>query len=298
MQLFYSPDYVGAKHGFDTTRKSGWIAESLTNRPIDGVQLRQPEPITLEHLSLVHDIEYVKAVQTGEPVDLAESQGFTWDPALWRMVLASNGGVISAARAALTDGVGGSLSSGLHHARRDSGAGFCTFNGLAIAAKTLLDEGTVQSVLILDFDAHCGGGTADLIEGDDRIWQSDVSVSAFDHYSNRSNSELLDVTEAADYLPAIASALAQADRLGPFDLCIYNAGMDPYQGCDIGGLDGITADVLAEREHLVFDWCQQRSTPVAFVLAGGYVGSRLDQRALVDLHRLTITAAATRRVTA
>jgi hypothetical protein len=33
--------------------------------------------------------------------------------------------------------------------------------------------------------------------------------------------------------------------------------------------------------------------PIAFVLAGGYLGRRLDEEGLVDLHRLTLSAAAT-----
>ncbi|GEM_PF-3972919 len=39
--------------------------------------------------------------------------------------------VLAAVSAALEDGVAGSLSSGLHHARRDYDNGLCTFNGLA-----------------------------------------------------------------------------------------------------------------------------------------------------------------------
>ncbi|WP_430336278.1 hypothetical protein [Rhodococcus sp. ACT016] len=298
MKLYYCSDYVGAAYGFDTTRKAAWVADSLTHRPIDGVELLTPPPLTVADLERVHDPEYIRAVRTGEPWCLAESQGFDWDSALWPMVLASNGGVLAAARSALDDGVAGSLSSGLHHAKRDRGDGFCTFNGLAVAAKTLLAEGAARSVLILDLDAHCGGGTAQLIDRDPRVWHEDVSVSAFDHYSGHSNSALWDVNRADEYLSTVKQAVAQADRIGPFDLCLYNAGMDPHQGCDIGGLDGITAEILAQREQIVFDWCRQRSLPIAFVLAGGYIGSRLDQTTLVDLHRLTLIegARATTRV--
>lgn len=292
MKIYYSPDYVGAAYGFDTTRKAAWIADSLADRPIEGVEILTPPSLTSDDLERVHDAEYIQAVQTGEPRYIAESQGFDWDPALWPMVLASNGGVLAAARSALEDGVAGSLSSGLHHAKRGRGDGFCTFNGLVIAAKTLLDEGAVSSVLILDLDAHCGGGTAQLIDHDPRIWQEDVSVDEFDHYSGHTNSALWDVDHAEDYLLTVKRAVAQADRIGPFDLCLYNAGMDTYQGCGIGGLDGITAEVLAQRERIVFDWCRQRSLPVAFVLAGGYIGSHLDQATLVDLHRLTLAEGA------
>lgn len=292
MKLYYSPDYVGSAHGFDTTRKARWIADSLAARPIGGVDILAPSPLAVDDVLRVHQGGYVDAVRTGAPSMLAESQGFAWDPALWSMVLASNGGVLAAAHAALDDGVAGSLSSGLHHARYDEGSGFCTFNGLVIAAKALLAAAAVSSVLIVDLDAHCGGGTAQLIEGDTRIWHADVAVDGFDSYAGQSNSELSDVVDAADYLPAVQRALAHVDRIGPFDLCLYNAGMDPYQGCAIGGLAGITGDVLARREQLVFQWCRGRGVPVAFVMAGGYVGQGLAQQTLVDLHRLTIAGAA------
>jgi len=290
MQLYYSPDYIGAGHDFDTTRKAKWIADSLNSRPIAGAQMCTPVSATVADIERVHAHDYVTAVRTGSPLPLAESQGFEWDPDLWPMVLASNGGVLAAARAALTDGVAGSLSSGLHHAKYDRGDGFCTFNGLVITAKSLLASGEVTSVLILDLDAHCGGGTAALIADDQRILQLDVSVSLFDAYPPQLNSQLDEVSMADDYLPAVHKALAEADQ-SSWDLVIYNAGMDPYQGCDIGGLDGITGDILAEREQVVFDWCRQRSIPIAFVLAGGYIGADLSREGLVNLHRQTISAA-------
>ena len=50
--------------------------------------------------------------------------------------------------------------------------------------------------------------------------------------------------------------------------------------------------LIAQRERIVFDWCRRRALPVAFVLAGGYVGPRLGVEGLVGLHRLTLEAAA------
>ena len=38
-------------------------------------------------------------------------------------------------------------------------------------------------------------------------------------------------------------------------------------------------------------WAARRGTPTAFVLAGGYLGPKLDQAGLVELHRLTLDAA-------
>ncbi len=54
-------------------------------------------------------------------------------------------------------------------------------NSLVIAAKKTMEAGTT-SVMILDLDAHCGGGTASLIRGIPGIRQMDVSVTGFDCY--------------------------------------------------------------------------------------------------------------------
>jgi hypothetical protein len=123
-----------------------------------------------------------------------------------------------------------------------------------------------------------------------------VSVSAFDGYDPtghpRSIVEL--VTSGADYLDTIRRVL---DRLSTtkFDLVIYNAGMDPFERCDVGGLRGVTMATLDLREQLVFDWARAQAIPVAFTLAGGYTGPTLSRDKLVDLHLLTIDAAHPRR---
>jgi hypothetical protein len=70
--------------------------------------------------------------------------------------------------------------------------------------------------------------------------------------------------------------------------------MDPYEGCGIGGLPGITSEILSAREQLVFNWCRERKLAIAFVLAGGYIGDRLSEDGLVNLHRLTLSAATAR----
>lgn len=294
MRVYYSPEYVVSAHSFDTTRKSRWIADELMSRPLDGVTLTPPRPLDIEDILRVHDGEYVHAVRTGKPSHLAESQGFVWDSRMWDMAVHVNGGVLDASRAALTDGVSGSLSSGLHHAKHGYGSGYCTFNGLVVSARRLLEEGLVGSVLVLDLDAHCGGGTASLIRGDSRIAQLDVSVSQFDRYSGVPNARLRMVWEANRYLDAVADALAVCERT--FDLVLYNAGMDPYAGCDIGGIPGMYKAHLEERERMVFHWCRERGMPVAFVLAGGYTGAALSEIELVELHMLTVKAALSAKI--
>lgn len=148
MKLLHSPQVVSAAYDFPTTRKAGWVAESLIERPIAGVKIVEPRALEPGELD-VHDPAYVEAVMSGEPLELAESQGFEWDPRLPESVLAMNRGMVAAALDALSNGIAGCLGSGFHHAKRQRGDGFCTFNGIALAAKRVLAAGA-SSVLIID----------------------------------------------------------------------------------------------------------------------------------------------------
>jgi acetoin utilization deacetylase AcuC-like enzyme len=288
--LFYSPLYVAAGHGFDTTRKARWLHDSLLDAPIAGFEWRTPPPLDAARLARVHDRAYVDAVRLGRPLDLAESQGFAWDGGLWTSACAHTGGMVAAAHAALERGCAGSLSSGQHHARRDTGEGFCTFNGIALAARELAGAG--KRVLIIDTDAHCAGGTHSLVDDDARISQMDIAVSAFDDYAPAPRNTLDVIRSSRAYLPTLRARLAErAERAAPPDLCIYYAGMDPFEDCSTGGLGGIDERMLATRERIVFDWCRERGVPVAFGLGGGYTGRRLTEDLLVGLHRLTLQAA-------
>ncbi|GIW07333.1 MAG: hypothetical protein KatS3mg060_2138 [Dehalococcoidia bacterium] len=88
VRLFFRPEYVGAASSVETTRKAGWIADSLAADPIPGLALEEPPALGEEDVLTIHAPAYVRAVRTGAPRALAESQGFRWDPGLWRMVMA------------------------------------------------------------------------------------------------------------------------------------------------------------------------------------------------------------------
>jgi acetoin utilization deacetylase AcuC-like enzyme len=285
--VFHSSAYNDTGVAFDTTRKADAIALSLMMGPIQGIRLLEPAPVSIELLTRVHDAAYVDAVRTGDPYDLAASAGLGWDDRFFGAVCASTGGVCAAVEAALVSGRSGSLSSGLHHAKRGRGSGYCTFNGLVVGAVHAQDLGA-QRVLIIDFDAHCGGGTGTMIEGMSGIEQIDVSVNLFDLYSEDRNSKLW-IADGSDYMSKIRMALDAVENPETVDLVLYNAGMDPHELA--GGVAGIDTETLRQREQAVYDWASALNVPTAFVLAGGYTGS-IDMNELVDLHRLTLTAAA------
>lgn len=271
MKVFYSPDYFHDSGPATTTRKARMIAEHLEAYPITGMEIVAPTPATPRLLSRTHDSVYVNDIRRTKA---------------WRSVSASTGGALAAGLDAYASRQNaGSLSSGLHHARWDRECGFCTFNGLVVAAQAL--EAIGATPLILDLDAHCGGGTNALLNLHRLPTRHiDISVSPFDGYESRDYLRL--VTRSDRYLWTIKTAL-NSDLTKGIDVVLYNAGMDPYEHDPVGGLAGITTDLLFERECLVFDWARKRGIPVAFVLAGGYVS---DESTLIGLHRMTVEAAA------
>ena len=124
--VFYSPNYVLSEFSLETTRKAGWIADSLSRDPIEGIQLVPPRPLTPSELIETHSAEYIDALESGEPRALAESQRFRWDRQLFERVCSSNGGMVASVEAAFGNRVSCIWSSGSRHARHCSGLALCS----------------------------------------------------------------------------------------------------------------------------------------------------------------------------
>ena len=289
--VYWNQNYVASEYEFDTTRKSAELA-AVIDAGATPATLVDPVSFTDQAADLikaVHTREYVSAVNSGRPEALAESQGFAWDPMIPTMAIAHSSGLVAAVTEVLggsgsspgasANRVAASLSSGLHHARADRGNGFCTFNGLVVAAHAALGLGA-QRVLVLDLDAHCGGGTRSMTDPTSVI-QIDVSTIPFDRWEP-SGFDSLVMANANDYLERVTEALALADQAGPFDLVLYNAGMDPSDS-------GVTATQLHQREQMVAEWADRHDHRLVYALAGGYT-NHLTMDELVELHKLTVDA--------
>jgi len=298
---FYHPGFaapIGERH-IMAMRKFRLVAEQLRSRP--EVRLEEPAPVTEEQLRFVHTAEYIQAIRTGVPRELAESQKFPWSEALFPSVCLTNGAVIAAGRRALRDGAATALASGFHHAHADHGEGFCTFNGLVVAADTLQRSGEVKRVAILDLDLHYGNGTAALAGSRDYL--TALSIYGSDYWDNEA---YLDVTkprheDGANHFSATlprgcdgkqlnASLDKHLPRLleaGQPDLLLYQAGADPLRDDPYSPLALTHADLL-ERDRRVFDFAKRRTLPIAWVLAGGYAR---DLSKVVEAHVNTFIAA-------
>ena len=266
--VFYSPKLVAINYsaspsaGKPELAVKSWQALGI---PLD---IREPIPATVDELSLAHDRTFVEKV-----LACRTNNGFGNKlPSIADSLPYTCGAIVSAAREALRNGqVAVAPVSGFHHASYKQASGFCTFNGLVVAAQVLKKEGLVKKVGILDFDEHYGDGTASIIStlnlGD---WLSQFSAGK----------DYREASQAKKFLQRIPELVARFSDCG---LILYQAGADPHVADPLGGW--LTTVQLAERDHLVFESAKALGIPIAWDLAGGY---QYDFRAVLDIHDNTL----------
>jgi len=301
IRLFHSARYFAdlGEHVMPI-RKFGLVREAIE---ASGVPAEIVEPVraTNEQLLRVHTPEYVRAVETGEPRALAQSQKFPWSPELAEAVRWTNGGCIAALYSALDDGIAGNLASGFHHSHADHGEGFCTYNGLVLALEDARARKRIARGLVLDMDLHYGNGTASLLSS--RPWAYQLSIYGNWYKANLAHKDVeserapdtanawsIPVPNGAsgdEYVGFVRRSLESAiDRAKP-DVLLYQAGADPYQEDPYSPLK-VDHEALRARDTFVFETARSLGLPVMWVLAGGYTP---DVTKVVRVHVNTFLAA-------
>ncbi len=272
-------------------------------RELKGLEILSPQPVGDEDILRVHTPDYLRAIKTGEPRELAESQKFPWSPALYPSVCLTSGGVLAAARAALDDGVASALASGFHHSSADHGEGFCTFNGLVVALEAMRAAGEIQTAAVLDLDLHYGNGTAALaasrpwlrvlsIYGNDymnNVPYRNVSVRRHNDGPNHHSVPLVPAGEedGSNLLKTLSDHLPWLVEGDCPDVLLYQAGADPLHSDPYSPLS-LDHEDLFLRDRAVFAFARQHQLPAAWVLAGGYSP---DIQQIVEAHVNTALAA-------
>ncbi|HXL15544.1 MAG TPA: histone deacetylase [Methylomirabilota bacterium] len=232
-----------------------------------------PERASEEQVLRVHDRAYVDKLLQGRLSVLEEAiLELPYSKQLVEASFLCAGGSILGAREALTRGVGINIGGGFHHAFPDHGEGFCVFNDIAIAIRTLQHEGLIRRAAVIDLDVHQGNGTA-------AIFRDDASVFTFSMHDERNYPTIkppsdLDVgleagTGGPEYLSALERQVpAILERHRP-DLVAYVAGADPFEQDQLGGFK-LSREDLRKRDRVVFEASAARKIPVLALLAGGY----------------------------
>lgn len=291
MKFFYSDHFVlplPAGHRFPANKYTLLRQRvSASELAADG-SLSVPEAASREQLTLAHDAEYVRRVFEGELSDKEIRRiGFPWSPELVERSRRSVGGTIAACREALDKGIAANLAGGTHHAYADHGEGYCVFNDVAVAARTIQAEGSIHRVVILDCDVHQGNGTAAIFLDDPSVYT--FSIHGAKNYPFHKEPSDLDIalpdgTQDSEYLEVLRWGVWQSLLLAQADLAIYLAGADPFVGDRLGRL-ALSMEGLGQRDRLVFELCCQAGLPVAITMSGGYA-KRVEDT--VDIHLQTL----------
>ena len=277
MLAFYADQFVlPLPQGHRFPMKKYEMLRHLLHERIKGVRFCVPEPATDGQLALAHHPDYIERVTNGTLSDQDMRQiGFPWSLAMVERSRRSTGATISACRAALQEGASVNLAGGTHHAFHDRGEGFCVFNDTVVAARMLQAENIQHrqlSVLVIDLDVHQGNGTASITQNDSSIFTFSMHGKnnfPFTKESSDLDIELNDGTSDIEYLQCLEQALDRISTRFKPNLVIYLAGIDAHMGDRLGKLK-LTDEGIAQRDQMVFDWCEKLRLPVAMTMAGGY----------------------------
>lgn len=134
----------------------------------------EPEIASINGLQLVHNIDYIRRIQKfckcgGGMLDKEDT---VVSGESYYVARLAAGGTVKAAdivmKGKYTNAFAFVRPPG-HHAGSDYPMGFCVFNNVAVAAAHLLENFSLDRVLILDVDAHHGNGTQDIFYKSNKV---------------------------------------------------------------------------------------------------------------------------------
>jgi len=289
-------------HSFDIHKYSR-AAKLLKTHFGHGWKVRFESPTceaTPDDLQLVHSREYLQEI--AEPKNLAtalEIPSLRWAPrwlldrCVMRPMRWAVNGTILAAELALRNGFACNLGGGFHHAKPNSGEGFCIYSDIGIAVEWLRQNGYFDKesrVAYIDIDAHQGNGVCHVFREDRRVFIYDMYVQGiYPQYDGEARDRVdCDVplpafcTEA-EYLSLMRTKLPgfldSVGRKKPLALAIVNAGTDVFEGDPLGGL-ALSAGGIKERDLFVVGECRKRRIPTLMLPSGGY--TRESHRLIAD----------------
>jgi acetoin utilization deacetylase AcuC-like enzyme len=302
----YSPVYLKhntGNHPENPSRLTAilyWIEKERLRERLININ---PYYATLEHISWVHDKEYIGYVERicNSFADRNKSDNMINGPPSPTMNLAADT-VISADSFEVSLLSAGGVLSGIdkifkgevnnvfcavrppgHHAENDRAMGFCIFNNIAIGAKYAQKKYGVKKVFILDWDVHHGNGTQNAFYDDPAVFYASIHQQHL--YPGTGASDETGSGDGRGFTINFPIPSGQGDReyitifkekIYPFiisykpELLMLSSGFDAHLSDPLGGMN-VTSKGFGEFTEIICsavdEVCQGR---LVSVLEGGY----------------------------
>ncbi len=274
---------IGDDHKFPIN-KFGELANYLTQNKIVK-KFHKPYACSFETLSYAHSENYISSIKNKTlSKEGVKKIGFPLIDSVVQRSLVATGGTVLASKLAINYGISCNTAGGSHHANYDSGAGYCVFNDVAVAAHYLLNRGLANKILIVDLDVHQGNGNSEIFKDNRSVFTFSMH-SKTNYPAKKSNSdldvELEDNLEDDAYIKTLKHYLNELNQEN-FDFVFYIAGVDIHFNDRLGKLK-ISDEGIKFRDELVIENFFSRRIPFCGVLGGGY---NKDFNKLVELHSI------------
>ena len=267
LSVIWDPTFLrydfGPGHPF--TEQSRWLAVRLLeethffepgpeNSPIRVVAVPPAAPADLLRF---HSTEYIQLVErlgrsrSSHPLDAGDTPSF---PGCYEAAASLVGGTLAAART-VRDGKmrhAFNPAGGLHHAHPGRASGFCVFNDLAVAIRSLEEESpSFQRIAYVDIDVHHGDGVMYGFYEDGRLLDIDfhqdgrtifpgtgfpAEVGRGDGAGLKVNVPLAPGAGDEAFLPLFEQIVPTMIRKFRPELIVVQCGMDAHIGDRLGSL--------------------------------------------------------------
>lgn len=275
-KIAYHTNYthkVPENHRFPMIKYELLYEQLLLENIAEKTDFFTPDMVEISDTFLAHRQEYVEAFVN---LSLTESQarkiGFIQDKELIDRELTLVQGTISGALLAFENKIAFNIAGGTHHAYSDRGEAFCMLNDQAIASTFLLKNKWAKKILIVDLDVHQGNGTAEIFRNNPKVFT--FSMHGKNNYPFEKEKSDLDIsfddkTTDNQYLSVLKETLYKLIEREKPDFIFYQSGVDVLASDKLGKL-ALSVEGCAERDAIVFEFCQKYQIPIQCSMGGGY----------------------------
>lgn len=250
-------------------------------------------------LSRVHAPEYIERI-----LDMAPGEGLVhldedtaMNPYSVDAALRAAGAGVLAVDLVMSDAVENAFCNIRppgHHAGRDSAAGFCIFNNIAVAAAHAIEHHGLKRVAIADFDVHRGNGTEQIFRDREEVMicsifrYPDYPYTKFLHDNPRIVNVPLEAgISGVEFRDAIEKRWLPALKRFKPQLILISAGFDAHREDIGGGLGLVEDDYVWVTERLMRAAERHAKRRVVSMLEGGYALNALGRSAVAHIRMLS-----------